>query len=155
MPPEASGDSTPEGGHQAVFPVDDSDVLVAVDGGDDLFSDFLRFEHHRIMEIATEQGRIDKAWTDVGEVDFQTPCIGLLFQGLQVDILHGFGGRIAWGRAEAFGASYRGDGCDMTTALLGKVTIGLANHSGETQAIGLYSGEFDVFLKFPVLSANA
>ena len=54
MAPETFGDSAPEGGQEAVFPVDDSDVLVTVDSGDDFLGDFVGFEHHRVMEITTE-----------------------------------------------------------------------------------------------------
>ena len=43
----------------------------------------------------------------------------------------------------------------MSTAFVGKVAIGLTNHSGEAQAIGMHSGEFDIFLKLTVLSADA
>ena len=82
MSPKTSGDSTPEGCQEAVFPVDDSDVLVMVDGSDDFFGHFFGFEHHRIMEIATEQGGVDKAWTDIGESDVQSSCFGLLLQCL-------------------------------------------------------------------------
>ena len=56
MTPEASGNSAPEGSQEAILPVDDSDVLAMVDGGDDLFGNLLGFEHHRIMEVASEQG---------------------------------------------------------------------------------------------------
>ena len=79
MSPEASRDSAPEGCQEAVFPIDDSDVLVMVDGEDDFFGYFLGLEHHRVMEIATEQGRVNKAGTDVGESDVQSSCVSLLF----------------------------------------------------------------------------
>lgn len=54
MSPEASRDSAPEGCHQAVFPVDDSNMLVTVDGRDDFFGDFVGLEHHRVVEVAAE-----------------------------------------------------------------------------------------------------
>ena len=44
MAPEGAGDATPEGCEEAVFPVDDADVLLVVDGVDDLLGYWLWLE---------------------------------------------------------------------------------------------------------------
>ena len=155
MAPEGAGDAAPEGCEETVFPVDDADVLLVVDGVEDLLGYGLWLEQHGVVEVAMKEGCVYEAWTDIRELDVQSSGVGLLFQRLQVDILHGFGGRVAWGRAEAFGASNRGDGCDVSAAFVGKVAIGLTNHSGEAQTVGIQSSEFDIFLKLTVLFANA
>ena len=40
-----------------------------VDGKDYLFSHLLGLQHHRIMEVATEQSGINKAWAYVSKVN--------------------------------------------------------------------------------------
>ena len=92
MAPEGAGDATPEGCEEAVFPVDDADVLLVVDGVEDFLGYGLWLEQHGVVEVAIEEGRIHKTWTDICELDVKSSSIGLLFEGLQVDILHGFGG---------------------------------------------------------------
>ena len=155
MAPEGAGDAAPEGCEKTVFPVDDADVLLVVDGVEDFLGYGLWLEQHGVVEVAMKEGCVYEAWTDIRELDVQSSGVGLLFQRLQVDILHGFGGRVAWGRAEAFGASNRGDGCDVSAAFVGKVAIGFTNHSGEAQTVGIHRSEFDIFLKLTVLFANA
>ena len=155
MAPEGAGDAAPEGCEETVFPVDDADVLLVVDGVEDFLGYGLWLEQHGVVEVAMKEGCVYEAWTDIRELDVQSSGVGLLFQRLQIDILHGFGGRVAWGRAEAFGASNRGDGCDVSAAFVGKVAIGFTNHSGEAQTVGIHRSEFDIFLKLTVLFANA
>ena len=154
MAPEGAGDAAPEGCEETVFPVDDADVVLVVDGIEDFLGYGLWLEQHGVVEVAMKEGCVYEAWTDIRELDVQSSGVGLLFQRLQVDILHSFGGRVAWGRAEAFGASNRGDGCDVSAAFVGKVAIGFTNHSGEAQAIGIHSGKFDIFLKLTVLFSD-
>lgn len=154
MAPEGAGDAAPEGCEETVFPVDDADVVLVVDGIEDFLGYGLWLEQHGVVEVAMKEGCVYEAWTDIRELDVQSSGVGLLFQRLQVDILHSFGGRVARGRAEAFGASNRGDGCDVSTAFVGKVAIGFTNHSGEAQAIGIHSGKFDIFLKLTVLFSD-
>ena len=155
MAPEGAGDAAPEGCEETVFPVDDADVVLVVDGIEDFLSYGLWLEQHGVVEVAMKEGCVYEAWTDIRELDVQSSGVGLLFQRLQVDILHSFGGRVARGRAEAFGASNRGDGCDVSIAFVGKVAIGFTNHSGEAKTIGIHRSEFDIFLKLTVLFADA
>ena len=115
--PEATGDAAPEGSEQAVAPVDDTDVAMVVDGSDDVARHVLGLEHHRIVEVARQQGGIDESWTDIREVNIQVACVSLLFQCLQINVLQGFGGRIRGCWAEALGAGYRVNGGNMSAAL--------------------------------------
>ena len=92
MAPEGAGDAAPEGCEETVFPVDDADVLLVVDGVEDLLGYGLCLEQHGVGGVAIKEGGVYEAWTDIRELDVQSSGVGLLFQRLQVDILHGFGG---------------------------------------------------------------
>ena len=69
MAPDGAGDATPEGREEAVFPIDDADVLLVVDGVDDLLGYWLWLEQHGVVELTIEEGRIYKTWTDICELD--------------------------------------------------------------------------------------
>ena len=43
----------------------------------------------------------------------------------------------------------------MSTTLFSEVAIGLADHSGEAHSVGLHGRQFDAFLQFAVLLADA
>ena len=92
MAPEGAGDAAPEGCEETVFPVDDADVLLVVDGVEDFLGYGLWLEQHGVVEVAMKEGCVYEAWTDIRELDVQSSGVGLLFQRLQVDILHSFGG---------------------------------------------------------------
>ena len=66
--------------------------------------------------------------------------MSLLFECLQVDVLHGLGGRIAGCWAEALCSGYGGEGGNMTIALCRELAIDLTDHSCETDSIGLKRG---------------
>ena len=78
MPPNDAGDAAPEGGEDAVAPIDDADVTTTLDGVDDIARHSLGLEHHGIMERACQQGGIDEAWADIGEPDIEAASMGLL-----------------------------------------------------------------------------
>lgn len=78
MHPNAAGDAAPEGGEDAVLPVDDADVTATLDGVDNIARHGLGLEHHGIVERACQQGGVDKAWADIGELDGQAASVGLL-----------------------------------------------------------------------------
>ena len=153
--PDETGNAAPEGCEQAVAPVDDANVLTTVDGGDNLSGDILGLEHHRIMEIAIEQGGIHEARSDIGKMDVEPPGIGLLLQSLQIDVLHGLGGRVRRSRSEALGAGNGGDGSDMSPTPFCEIAVGLANHPRKAQAVGGDGREFDVLMQLAVLAADA
>ena len=63
-----------------------------LDGIDNLAGYSLGLEHHGVMERAAEQSCIDKAWTDIGKPYIEAAGMGLLLEGLKIDVLHGLGG---------------------------------------------------------------
>ena len=94
MAPEGAWEAAPEGGQNGVAPVYDLNVAFVVDGFDDLTGDLFGFEHHGITEVTAEQVGINEAGADVGETDFQSTGIGLLLQGLKIDVLKCLSSRI-------------------------------------------------------------
>ena len=106
------------------------------------------------MVVATKQCRIDKTRTDVGEVDVQSACDSLLLQSLEIDVLHGFRGWVSRSGSQSLRTCDGGDDHDMAFAFLSKVTIGLAYHPSEPDAIGGGSLNLDVFLQCTILFAD-
>lgn len=145
----------PEGGEEAVAEVDDADVVMVVEGMDNVASNGLGLHQHRIAEITTEQGGIDKAWTDVGETDVKPSLVRLLLQGLEIGGLQGFGGRIGRGWSQSFGACNGGDGSNVTFVPFGKVAIGGAYHASEAHSVGVHRAQLDACLQSAVLVSNA
>ena len=81
--------------------------------------------------------------------------MGLLLESLKIDVLHGFGGRISGGWAEALSTGNRGDAGDVAPTLLSEITIGTTHHTGEAYTIGLKGGKFDISRKLSILLADA
>ena len=77
--------------------------------------------------------------------------MSLLFQSLQVDILHRLRGRIGRCGSKSLRTCYGGDGCDMTLSHLCKITVRLTYHTCKTETVRLYRSQFDVFLQLAVL----
>ena len=90
--PDETGYATPRHREHPVFPVDDADVLLMIDGFYNLLGYHIGFHQHRIMEVAVQKGGIYETWTDIGDIDVQTAGIGLLLQRLEIDVLHGLCG---------------------------------------------------------------
>ena len=107
------------------------------------------------MKITTEQSSINKAWANVCKANVQPTAKSLLFESLQIDILHGFCGRVGWGKAKSLCS---GNGCnssDVSPSVINKVPVCLTNHSRKAHTVSLYRSQFYVFFQFPVLFANA
>ena len=107
------------------------------------------------MEVATEQSSIHKAWTYVGKVNVQPTAQRLLFESLQIYVLHGFRGRIGRCRPKSLCTGNGGDGRDVSPTLTGEVPVSLTNHSCKAYRVCLNRSQFYVFFQFPVLMANA
>ena len=84
MAPQDVGKKAPQGGEDAVFPIQHNDMTMAIDCPYNLAGHLVGLEHHGATEITTQQIGIDKARADVGKADFQAAGIGLLFKGLQI-----------------------------------------------------------------------
>lgn len=82
MTPEGAGDAAPEGCEETVFPVDDADVLLVVDGIEDFLGYGLWLEQHGVVEFAIEEGCVYEARTDIRKFNVQSSGVGLLFQRL-------------------------------------------------------------------------
>ena len=57
-------------------------MLVMVDSPYYLLCYILRPQHHGIMEITTQESRINKSWPDVCKADIQPTTQSLLFKSL-------------------------------------------------------------------------
>ena len=151
MTPEATWDASPEGSEETIAPVDDADVVVSLDGTDDLTCDVLRSKHHRITEITSQQRRIHKSRSDIRKTNPQSSLMSLLFERLQIHVLHRLRGRIGRRRSESLRSRNRRDCNDMPPLLrpflflsLSKIPVGLTDHPGESQAVRLHRGHFDI-----------
>ena len=49
-----------------------------MDAIDDIASNALGVQHHRVAEGTAEQGGIHKAWTDIGKPDIKSALMSLL-----------------------------------------------------------------------------
>ena len=114
------------------------------------------------MEITSQQRRIHKSRSDIRKPDPQSPLIRLLFERLQIHVLHRLRGRIGRRRSESLRTRYRSDRRDMPPLFrpvlflsLSKIPLGLTNHSGESQPVRLHRRDFDILAQLTVLMADA
>ena len=107
------------------------------------------------MEVAFQQVGIDEARADIGKMDFQAACIGLLLKSLEIDVLHRLGGGIGGCRAKALCACNACDSCDMSLTLFREITVSLPYHAGKTHSVGIHGVELYVGREGSVLFANS
>ena len=107
------------------------------------------------MEVSAQQVGVDEARPYIREPNVQVSHVSLLFERLQIDVLHGLRGRVAWRGAEALGTSDGAYGGDVASAVHCEVAVRLANHAGEPQGICLNGVQFDVLIQLPVLLPDA
>ena len=94
MSPDASWHPAPQCRKDAVFPVDNDNVTAMLDSVYDMPGHGVGFQHHGVSEVSAQQIGIDKAGSDIREINIQAACVGLLLKRLQIVALQGLGGRI-------------------------------------------------------------
>ena len=152
--PDPVGNQPPEEGQHPIATVNHPYMPFAVDAADDIPRHRFRLHQHGIFESAAEQGRIHEPRTDISKPDVQSALVGLLFQCLQIRGLQGFGCRVCRCRTKSFRSGYRRDGSDMSPTLLRKISVGRADHPGESHGIRFRRDQFDVLLQRAVLLAD-
>ena len=65
--PDETGNSAPQCGEDTVFPINDTNVILVVDGTDNLLGNLVRTKHHGVFESTSKQCRINEAGPDISE----------------------------------------------------------------------------------------
>ena len=97
---------------------------------------------HGVVFAVTEQVGPDEARAQVGEVDVEMAQVGLLLQGLDIDIAESLGSTIGGATPAPLCARYRRDDGDVAVAPDGEIAIGSTDEPREAQRIGAHRGQF-------------
>lgn len=81
--PDPTGQQSPKERQHPPAPVDDDNVTLMIDGGNDLPRYLCGIEDHGKMVVVTYQRRTNKARADIGETNVQPTPLGLLLQRLE------------------------------------------------------------------------
>ena len=107
-----------------------------IDGAHNGASHQAWLHQHGIGLTIAQQIGAHKAWTDVGKANGQMAHVGLLLQGLHINILKSLGSTVCRGGSQTLGARNGGYDGYMAASTFGKVAIGLTHHSREPHPIG-------------------